>query len=77
MQDNMPQTSPLIVHTVVLTSAGLASVFFLTLAVLQFLHITPSEQVFDAFKMAGTGVMSFFFGLLVNTRTTKPDEPAP
>lgn len=48
--------------------------FFGTLVAMQFQHVTPDEKVFEAFKTAGTGAMSFFFGMLVNTRVTKPDD---
>ena len=45
--------------------------FFGGLIALQFYGIEPNDRVFEAFKTAGTSAMSFFFGMLVNTRVTK------
>lgn len=75
MENNM-QTPPALINVVVYTAAMLVSVFVGTLAVMQFLKVSPNEQVFEAFKMAGTSAMSFFFGLLVSTRTNS-EPPAP
>ncbi|MEA3210972.1 MAG: hypothetical protein QOE70_4029 [Chthoniobacter sp.] len=68
----MNQTNPRIIYVVVGTAALLSLVFFISMAVLCFSPVEPPERVFNAFVTAGSSILAFLFGMLVNTRTTPP-----
>ena len=70
----MNQTNPRLIYFVIGSAIFMSVMFLLTLGLqlLFFPNQEVNDKVFNAFVTAGSSVLSFLFGTLVNTRST-PD----